>query len=101
MAAMRQRGKLHFCEVLRKEAGDVLDPCVTRWYRYARLFPVRYVQIDVNRAVVNRLQRGLEGSSHVGVAAALASRPSPQAAAIAIGGGWEGAHLGRRLKNCW
>ena len=92
----RKGGELDLGAVLGDSVGPVLYAALERWHRLAIADPIRYVEFDRNRAVLNRFTCGLASSTAMGVATAPAAAMSSWAAAIAISGGLGGRHLGGR-----
>ena len=92
----RKGGELDLGAVLGDRVGPVLYAALERWHRLAIADPIRYVEFDRNRAVLNRFTCGLASSTAMGVATAPAAAMSSWAAAIAISGGLGGRHLGGR-----
>ena len=96
---MREWGQLDLGAVLRDDVGPVLYAALERWFRLSISNPVRNVEFDRDRAVLNRFGCGLASRTALGAATVLAASLCPPgwATAIAISGVLEGHHFGGML----
>ena len=94
---MREWGQLDLGAVLRDDVGPVLYAALERWFRLSISNPVRNVEFDRDRAVLNRFGCGLASRTALGAATVLAASLPSWATAIAISGALEGHHFGGRL----